>query len=113
MITSPQKKVTSEKLFYKIGEVSEITKIEPYVLRYWESEFPFLKPRKNKGGQRIYARGDLELIIQIRDLLYKDGYTIEGVKRKFKEKAMKRGSVSVETIQNIKRRLRDILKILK
>ncbi|GAB4535067.1 MAG: hypothetical protein Fur0020_02170 [Thermodesulfovibrionia bacterium] len=113
MATSPQKRVIPDKLFYKIGEVSEITNIEPYVLRYWESEFPFLNPRKNKGGQRMYARRDLEIILQIKDLLYKEGYTIEGVKRKFKEGTLKRKPVSIETIQNIKKRLKDILKILK
>lgn len=113
MDSSPQKSVIPDKVFYKIGEVSEITKIEPYVLRYWESEFPFLKPRKNKAGQRIYARRDLELIIQIRDLLYKERYTIEGVKKRFREQSLRKNSVSVETVQNIKRRLKDILKILK
>ncbi len=113
MVSSPQKKVMPDKVFYKIGEVSEITNIEPYVLRYWESEFPFLKPRKNKAGQRIYARKDLELILQIRDLLYKERYTIEGVKKKFREQSLRKNSVSIETVQNIKKRLKDILKILR
>jgi DNA-binding transcriptional MerR regulator len=113
MVSSPQKQVIPDKVFYKIGEISEITKIEPYVLRYWESEFSFLKPRKNKAGQRIYSRKDLELIIQIRDLLYKERYTIEGVKRKFKEQSFRKNFVSIETIQNIKKRLKEILKTLK
>ncbi len=113
MVFSPQKKVIPDKVFYKIGEVSEITNIEPYVLRYWESEFPFLRPRKNKAGQRIYARKELELIIQIRDLLYKERYTIEGVKRKFREESSRKNSVSIETVQNIKRKLKDILRVLK
>jgi len=113
MAPSLQKQVIPEKVFYKIGEVSEITKIEPYVLRYWESEFSFLRPRKNKAGQRIYSRKDLELIIQIRDLLYKERYTIEGVRKKFRERSFKKTSVSIETVQNIKKRLKEILKILK
>jgi len=113
MVTSPQGQTGPQKVFYKIGEVSEITNIEPYVLRYWESEFPFLRPRKNKAGQRIYSRRDLELIIQIRDLLYKERYTIEGVKRKFKEQSFRRNSVSIETVKNIKKRLKEILRMLK
>ena len=72
-----------DKLFYKIGEVSRIADIEPYVLRYWETEFPFLKPRKNKSGQRVYVKKDLELILEIKRLLYQERYTIEGVRKRF------------------------------
>lgn len=106
-------KTIPDKLFYKIGEVSDIADIETYVLRYWESEFPFLKPRKNKAGQRVYARKDLELIIQIKNLLYKEKYTIAGVRKKFSDRSLKKSSVSIETLQEIKRRLKSILKILK
>jgi len=113
MTSASQKRSIPDKLFYKIGEISEITNIEPYVLRYWESEFPFLKPRKNKGGQRLYVKSDLDLIITIRDLLYKEGYTIEGVKKKFNEKKVGKNFVSIETIQDIKKKLKDILKMLK
>jgi len=71
-----------EKLFYKIGEASEVAGVEPYVLRYWESEFPALQPRKTKSGQRIYTKKDLDLILFIRRLLYEERYTIDGVRRK-------------------------------
>src|SRR4030067_120582 len=74
-----------DKLFYKIGEVSRIVGVEPYVLRYWETEFPFLKPRKNKSGQRVYVKKDLELILEIKRLLYQERYTIEGVRKRFGE----------------------------
>lgn len=74
-----------DKLFYKIGEVSRIADIEPYVLRYWETEFPFLKPRKNKSGQRVYVKKDLEFILEIKRLLYQERYTIEGVRKRFGE----------------------------
>ncbi len=74
-----------DKLFYKIGEVSKIAEVEPYVLRYWETEFSFLKPRKNKSGQRVYIKKDLELVLQIKKLLYEERYTIEGVRKKFGE----------------------------
>jgi DNA-binding transcriptional MerR regulator len=102
-----------DKLFYKIGEISDIADIEPYVLRYWESEFPFLKPRKNKAGQRVYARKDLELIIQIKNLLYKEKYTIAGVRKKYIEHSLKKNSVSIETIHKVRKKLKDILNILK
>ena len=74
-----------DKLFYKIGEVSKISGVESYVLRYWETEFPFLRPRKNKSGQRVYVKKDLELILQVKRLLYQERYTIEGVRKKLGE----------------------------
>ncbi|MGC2063638.1 MAG: MerR family transcriptional regulator [Thermodesulfovibrionales bacterium] len=77
-----------DKLFYKIGEVSRITGIESYVLRYWETEFPFLKPRKNKSGQRVYTKKELELILQVKKMLYQERYTIEGVRKRFGEGVM-------------------------
>ncbi len=102
-----------EKLFYKIGEVSEIARLEPYVLRYWESEFPFLKPRKNKAGQRVYTKNNLELILQIRNFLYNEKYTIAGVKKKFREDSLKKKVVDIEAIEDVKKRLKGILKLLK
>lgn len=71
-----------EKLFYKIGEASKIVGVESYVLRYWETEFPFLKPRKSRSGQRVYTKTDIDLILQIKQLLYEEKYTIDGVRRK-------------------------------
>jgi DNA-binding transcriptional MerR regulator len=71
-----------DKLFYKIGEVSKIVGVEPYVLRYWETEFSFLKPRKNKSGQRVYIKRDVELLLDIKRLLYQERYTIEGVRKR-------------------------------
>ena len=70
-----------EKLFYRIGDVAEITGIKPHVLRYWESEFSGLHPRKNRAGQRIYERRDVELIIEIKKLLYEQRYTISGARK--------------------------------
>lgn len=71
-----------DKLFYKIGEVSRIAGVEPYVLRYWETEFSFLKPRKSKAGQRVYLRKDVETILKIKTLLYEEKYTIAGVRQR-------------------------------
>ncbi len=69
------------KPFFKIGEVARIIGVRPHVLRYWESEFPSLRPKKNPSGQRIYARFDVEAIVEIKNLLYNERYTISGAKR--------------------------------
>jgi DNA-binding transcriptional MerR regulator len=70
-----------EKLFYRIGDVAEITGIKPHVLRYWEAEFSGLHPRKNRAGQRIYERRDVELVLEIKKLLYEQRYTISGARQ--------------------------------
>ena len=69
------------KPFLKIGEVAKWIGVKPHVLRYWESEFPSLKPRKNPSGQRIYAKADIEAIVEIKNLLYNQRYTISGAKK--------------------------------
>jgi DNA-binding transcriptional MerR regulator len=70
-----------DKLFYRIGDVSEITGIKPHILRYWEAEFSVLHPRKNDAGQRVYERRDVELVFEIKKLLYEQRYTISGAKK--------------------------------
>jgi len=110
-----------DKLFYKIGEVSRIADVEPYVLRYWETEFPFLKPRKSKSGQRIYVKKDLDLIFQIKELLYNERFTIEGVRKRLGEGTHVKSAPAVvekknvgssEAMELVKSRLREILKQL-
>jgi DNA-binding transcriptional MerR regulator len=71
-----------EKLFFKIGEVCEITGVQAHVLRYWESEFPMLAPQKNRAGQRTYRKRDVEMVLRIKELLYEDQYTIAGAKKR-------------------------------
>lgn len=112
MESLPHRRTIPDKLFFKIGEISSIADIESYVLRYWESEFPFLKPRKNKAGQRVYTRKDLEIVLQIKNLLYKEKYTIAGVKNKFGKHLVGKNTVSIETIQSVRKRLKKILKTL-
>src|SRR5688572_33384805 len=73
-----------EKLFYKINEVATITKIKPYVLRYWESEFPMLSPEKDENDQRRYRKADIQLILQIKQLLYEEKFTIAGARKQLK-----------------------------
>ena len=110
-----------DKLFYKIGEVSKIVGVEPYVLRYWETEFSFLKPRKNKSGQRVYIKRDVELLLDIKRLLYQERYTIEGVRKRLglssvdnkskSEKRLRKTEVLQprQAVEHVKKRLREIL----
>lgn len=77
--------ISQERLYYRIGEVSRITGIKPHVLRYWESEFKVIKPHKGGSLQRLYRRKDLDLILKIRGLLYEEGFTISGAKKKIKD----------------------------
>ena len=70
-----------EKLYFRIGEVSEILGVEPYVLRYWETEFPSLSPKKARSGHRLFRRKDVELLLQIKHLLYEKRFTIEGARQ--------------------------------
>ena len=85
-----------DKMFYRIGEVGRITGVKPYVLRYWESEFKLLRPIKNKAGQRIYRRRDIETILDIKSLLYKKKYTIAGAKKKLSDESQSRGAQQME-----------------
>ena len=73
-----------KKLYYSIGEVSEITELKQYVLRYWETEFPHLKPNKNSAGNRIYRQNDIENLLEIKNLLYNEKFTIKGAKQYIK-----------------------------
>jgi DNA-binding transcriptional MerR regulator len=75
-----------DKLFFKIGEVAEIAEVEQHVLRYWEEEFDVLKPNKNRSGQRLYQKKDIEQVLEIKQLLYADKFTIAGAKKKLKQK---------------------------
>jgi DNA-binding transcriptional MerR regulator len=75
-----------DKLFFKIGEVAEIVEVEQHVLRYWEEEFDVLKPNKNRSGQRLYQKKDIEQVLEIKQLLYADKFTIAGAKKKLKQK---------------------------
>ncbi len=74
-----------EKQYFKIGEVSEILDVEPYVLRYWESEFKILKPTRTRARQRLYHKRDLELLVEIKHLLYDEKFTIAGAKKRLQE----------------------------
>ncbi len=92
------------KQYFKIGEVGKILDIKPYVLRYWEEEFPEIKPIKTKANQRVYKRKDVYLLFQIRELLYDKKYTIAGARKELKERkrtqhAKTQNEVNIETIE--------------
>ena len=76
---------TMEKDFYRIGEVSRLTNLKPFVLRYWETEFPMLEPVKSSSGHRLYRQEDVEMVLRIKRLLYDEGYTIAGARRHLRE----------------------------
>ena len=77
--------ISHERLYYRIGEVSRITGLKPHVLRYWESEFKAIRPHKEGSLQRLYRRKDLDLILKIKKLLYEEGFTIAGAKKKIRD----------------------------
>ena len=84
-----------EKLFFKIGEVCELAGVQAHVLRYWESEFPMLAPQKNRAGQRVYRKRDVEMALRIKELLYEDQYTIAGAKKRLNNEIRGGGKLKV------------------
>ncbi|MBI4238156.1 MAG: MerR family transcriptional regulator [Deltaproteobacteria bacterium] len=84
-MTAARRRTVPNKLYFRIGEVSDIVGVKPYVLRYWETEFSDIRPTKSKSGQRLYKRRDVELLLMIRELLYDERYTIDGAKQRLRE----------------------------
>ncbi len=84
-----------EKLFFKIGEVCDLAGVQAHVLRYWESEFPMLAPQKNRAGQRVYRKRDVEMALRIKELLYEDQYTIAGAKKRLTNELRGGGKLKV------------------
>src|SRR5215213_479034 len=107
-----------EKLFFKIGEVCELAGVQAHVLRYWESEFPMLAPQKNRAGQRVYRKRDVEMALRIKELLYEDQYTIAGAKKRLTNELRGGGKLKVvgdEERQGLKQlasELRELLSLL-
>jgi len=105
--------------FFSIGEVCELTDLKPHVLRYWESQFRFLNPAKNRSGNRVYQRKEIELIQLVKHLLYSEKYTIEGARQKIDEhrkagsvKGQARQALAIETLADVERRLEEALRVL-
>ena len=103
-----------DKRYYRIGEVSRITGVKPYVLRYWESEFRWMAPQKSRSKQRLYRRRDIDMILLIKKLLYEQRFTIAGARKKLRDvgasRALESGSLLVETDHRARyRKIRDEL----
>ena len=101
-----------DKKYFRIGEISRLIGVEPYVLRYWESEFPQIKPSRADSNQRTYQRKDVELILEIKNLLYDERMTIEGAKRKLKKKKRSEVIDEEEVLSEVKKGLQEIINIL-
>ncbi len=102
-----------DRLYFRIGEVSAITGVPPYVLRYWESEFPALQPRKSGGGQRLYRKRDVAMILEIKKLLYQERYTVAGARRRLTEREERARRLEARaTLQRLRAGLEGVLKQL-
>jgi DNA-binding transcriptional MerR regulator len=117
----PASAAIPDKLYFRIGEVSELTRTKAFVLRYWETEFPSLRPVKAKSGHRLYRRRDVELIFEIRRLLYEKGFTIAGARRQLASNGktptaqahLFQSSLDVAELKAIRQELQTVLTILK
>ena len=105
--------------FFSIGEVCELTDLKPHVLRYWESQFRFLSPAKNRSGNRVYQRREVELIQLVKHLLYTEKYTIDGARQRIDEhrrggslKGAARDALSLETLQELEGSLAELQRVL-
>ena len=103
-----------EKTFYKIGEVSAITKLPASVLRFWESEFSFLRPRKSQGRHRVYDQATIETVLEIKRMLYEEGYTIMGLKRFWRRRRVRTAEegVKLDRVERVRNELHEILGII-
>ena len=114
-----------KKLYYSISEVSEITELKQYVLRYWETEFSKLKPSKNRAGNRIYRSHDIDLLLEIKSLLYDRKFTIKGAQQYLKNPSMKTqqtvtkkkivklsNSLDIQTLKDLRQGLGDLIKLV-
>lgn len=111
-----------EKVYFRIGEVSELAQTEPYVLRYWETEFPTLRPSKTPSGQRLYRRKDVQTVFEIKRLLYEEGFTIEGARKQLagtardartpEQKPLFSDASDVSGLRSVERELQSILTML-
>jgi DNA-binding transcriptional MerR regulator len=109
-----EERLIPDKLYFRISEVSKLTGLEPYVLRYWESEFKMIKPIRTKSRHRLYKRKDLEIILEIKKLLYEEQYTIAGAKKRLEEIVREeREDLAPAPKNDLERVLQDLLTELK
>lgn len=118
-MTAPKQPQRELQQFFSIGDVCQLTDLKPHVLRYWESQFRFLNPAKNRSGNRVYQRREVELIMLVKHLLYSEKFTIEGARKRIDQyrktgvlKSEARLALERETIEDLKHELTHILDIL-
>ena len=118
-MTMPREAQRELQQFFSIGDVCELTGLKPHVLRYWESQFRFLNPAKNRSGNRVYQRREVELIMLVKHLLYTEKFTIDGARKRIEQhrrsgslKEEARNALERETIEDLAHQLRGVLDIL-
>ncbi len=102
-----------DKLYFRIGEVSKLAKIPAYVLRFWESEFPRIRPKRTDAGQRLYSRADIELILKIKTLLYEKKFTIQGARQHLSVRSRKDEASEKQLLADLHAELKSIRDMLK
>ena len=105
-------RIPGDRRYFRIGEASRIIGVEPYVLRYWENEFPQIRPQRADSNQRTYQRKDLETLLEIKRLLYEEKMTIEGAKQRLREDMSGKVTVNRSFLENVRAELEEILKTL-
>jgi DNA-binding transcriptional MerR regulator len=109
----PPPKEIPDKLYFRIGEVSKIAGLPTYVLRFWETEFPRIRPKRTSSGQRLYTRTDIELVLKIKHLLYEKKFTIQGARQHLSARTGKKKTPAKQTLQELHSELKSIRDMLK
>jgi DNA-binding transcriptional MerR regulator len=111
-IDGKKQPVIPDKFYFKIGEVSRITEIPAHVLRFWETEFPRIHPKRTPSGQRLYTKNDVQLILQIKELLYQKKFTIQGARQRLESKQSKSPAATASVLDDIRAELKNIRDLL-
>jgi DNA-binding transcriptional MerR regulator len=109
---NPTHKDIPDKLYFRIGEVSKITGLPAHVLRFWESEFSRIRPKRTASGQRLYTRRDIELILHIKNLLYEKKFTIQGARQHLTAQPGKKGASTIQLLEDLRSELKSIKDLL-
>jgi len=109
---NPSHKNIPDKLYFRIGEVSKITGLPTHVLRFWESEFSRIRPKRTASGQRLYTRRDIELVLHIKNLLYERKFTIQGARQHLTAQPAKKGTSTIQLLEDLRSELKSIKDLL-
>ena len=111
--TKPPQHDIPDKLYFRIGEVSKIVGLPTYVLRFWETEFPRIRPKRTSSGQRLYTRADIELVLKIKNLLYEKKFTIQGARMHLSARTGKKEIPTKQMLEELHAELKSIRDLLK